>query len=92
MEKQSGGRREIPQLSPREQEVFYLVAQGLTNVQIGKKLFIGEKTVKNYVTKIRKKLGLAHRTQIALYAIREGLLDISELPDLESRGDSYCRY
>jgi DNA-binding NarL/FixJ family response regulator len=87
MDTQKGGRREIPQLSPREQEVFLLVAQGLTNIQIGKKLFIGEKTVKNYVTKIRKKLGLAHRTQIALYALQEGLLDLSQLPDLESRGD-----
>lgn len=76
---QKGARREIPQLSPREEEVYLLVAQGLTNVQIGKRLFIGEKTVKNYVTKVRKKLGLAHRTQIALHALKEGLLDLSKL-------------
>lgn len=80
------GRREVPQLSPREEEVFLLVARGLTNVEIGKQLFIGEKTVKNYVTKIRKKLGLAHRTQIALYALKEGFLDISQL-NLERDAD-----
>lgn len=84
---QQGAGREMPLLSPREEEVFLLVAKGLTNVQIGQQLFIGEKTVKNYVTKIRKKLGLAHRTQIALYALKEGLLDLSEL-SLGSDGDA----
>jgi DNA-binding NarL/FixJ family response regulator len=63
-------------LSPREKEILPLVAQGLDNRQIGKMLFISEKTAKNYITSIRKKLGLANRTQIALYAIRQGLIEV----------------
>jgi len=65
----------IEKLSPREKEILPLVAQGLDNRQIGKLLFISEKTAKNYITSIRKKLGLNNRTQIALYAIRERLVD-----------------
>ncbi len=68
----------VERLSPREKEILPLVAQGLDNRQIGKMLFISEKTAKNYITSIRKKLGLANRTQIALYAIREGLIDINQ--------------
>jgi DNA-binding NarL/FixJ family response regulator len=63
-------------LSPREHEVFLLVAEGLTNQDIGKQLFISEKTVKNYVTKVRKKLGVGNRTQVALYALRRGVVSL----------------
>lgn len=63
-------------LSPREHEVFLLVAEGMTNQEIGKKLFISEKTVKNYVTKVRKKLGASNRTQVALYALRRGIVSL----------------
>ena len=66
----------LERLSPREREFLPLVAQGLDNRQIGKQLFISEKTAKNYITSIRKKLGLANRTQIALFALREGLIDL----------------
>ncbi len=68
-------------LSPREKEILPLVAQGLNNREIGKLLFISEKTAKNYVTSIKKKLGLANRTQIALYAIKEGLVQIDKKSD-----------
>ena len=66
----------LDRLSPREKEILPLVAQGLDNRQIGKILFISEKTAKNYITSIRKKLELSNRTQIALYAIREGLIEV----------------
>lgn len=66
----------LERLSPREKEILPLVAQGLDNRQIGKILFISEKTAKNYITSIRKKLELSNRTQIALYAIREGLIEV----------------
>ncbi|NLY55507.1 MAG: response regulator transcription factor [Firmicutes bacterium] len=65
-------------LSPREKEVLGLVALGMGNEEIGKRLFISPKTVKNYVTRIRRKLGLENRTQVALYALRKGLVDIDE--------------
>ena len=63
-------------LSPREREILPLVAGGLDNREIGKKLFISEKTAKNYVTSIRKKLGLNNRTQIAIFAIKQGIITI----------------
>lgn len=63
-------------LSPREREILPLVAGGLDNREIGKKLFISEKTAKNYVTSIRKKLGLNNRTQIALFAIKQGIITV----------------
>ncbi|MCL6613722.1 MAG: LuxR C-terminal-related transcriptional regulator [Firmicutes bacterium] len=53
-----------------------MVAEGLDNREIGKKLFISEKTAKNYVTSIRKKLGLKNRTQIALFAIKQGIVTV----------------
>jgi two-component system response regulator DegU len=67
----------LERLSPREREILPLVAQGLDNKQIGKQLFISEKTAKNYITSIRKKLELANRTQIALYALRNGLIELT---------------
>lgn len=65
----------IDRLNPREREILPLVSRGLSNKEIGKRLFISDKTVKNYVTSIRKKLQLDNRTQIALYSIRNGILD-----------------
>ena len=72
-------------LSPREKEILPLVAQGLDNRQIGKILFISEKTAKNYITSIRKKLGLSNRTQIALYASREGLIEVNPKESVEEK-------
>ncbi|MBN1317226.1 MAG: response regulator transcription factor [Anaerolineales bacterium] len=65
-------------LSERELGVVQLVAQGLSNVEIGKKLFISERTVRNHVSSILAKLHLANRTQAAIYALREGLADIDD--------------
>ncbi|WP_166847198.1 response regulator transcription factor [Isoptericola sp. BMS4] len=57
-------------LSEQEVKVLALVAQGLTNRQIGAKMFLSEKTVKNYVSNILTKLGLRSRTQAAVLAAR----------------------
>jgi NarL family two-component system response regulator LiaR len=65
-------------LTEREVEVLRLVAEGLSNPEIGKKLFISERTVRNYVTTILDKLHLANRVQAALYALREGLATLDE--------------
>ncbi len=54
-------------LTPREQEILTLIADGLTNRQIGERLFLAEKTVKNYVSKLLNKLGMQRRTQAAVY-------------------------
>ncbi len=53
-------------LSAREREILGLIADGLTNRQIGERLFLAEKTVKNYVSSLLAKLGLQRRTQAAV--------------------------
>ena len=59
----------------REMEVLRLVAQGMTNPQIAKQLFLAEVTVKKYVQSIIGKLGVSDRTQAAIIAVRKGLVD-----------------
>lgn len=55
-------------LTPRETEILALIAQGLSNREIGATLFLAEKTVKNYVSGILSKLGMQRRTQAAVLA------------------------
>jgi len=57
-----------PVLSPRELEVARLVAQGLTNKQIGERLFVSERTAENHVQHILIKLGFSNRSQIAAWS------------------------
>ncbi|MFM6850584.1 MAG: response regulator [Terrabacter sp.] len=54
-------------LTDREQEILTLIAEGLTNRQIGERLYLAEKTVKNYVSGLLAKLGFERRTQAAVY-------------------------
>ncbi|HVU73946.1 MAG TPA: response regulator transcription factor, partial [Mycobacteriales bacterium] len=61
-------------LTPRELEVLRLVAEGLSNRQVGKALFISEKTASVHVSNILSKLGAASRTEAAAVARRRGLL------------------
>lgn len=60
-------------LTSRELEILQLIVDGHTNKEIASHLFISEKTVKNHVTNILRKLDLSDRTQAAVYAIRHGL-------------------
>jgi DNA-binding NarL/FixJ family response regulator len=69
--------KEIDELSERERDVFRLVAQGLSNAEIGKELFISETTVKTHVTHILQKLNLRDRVQAVVLAHRAGLLEAS---------------
>lgn len=54
-------------LTVREREILDLIADGCTNRQIGDRLFLAEKTVKNYVSGLLTKLGMQRRTQAAVY-------------------------
>ncbi|MBA7687963.1 Transcriptional regulatory protein DegU [subsurface metagenome] len=65
-------------LSPREEEVLHLVAQGATNKEIADSLFISENTVKTHLRSIMEKLHLANRSQAAAYAVKRGLVHYQE--------------
>jgi two-component system response regulator DevR len=57
-------------LTPQERRILDLVAEGKTNRQIGEAMFLAEKTVKNYVSHLLAKLGMARRSEAAAYAAR----------------------
>lgn len=61
-------------LTPREREVFTLVAEGNSNAEIAQRLYITEGTTKTHVARILHKLGLRDRVQVALFAHRQGLV------------------
>ncbi|MBA2288334.1 MAG: response regulator transcription factor [Ktedonobacteraceae bacterium] len=72
-------KRSIPpafaELTQRELEVLYLIADGHANTMIAEKLIISEKTVKGHVSNILSKLQMADRTQAAVFAWQQGLLE-----------------
>lgn len=69
-------KEKLDKLSKREIEVLKLVAFGMFNKEIGTKLGISERTVKNHMSSIFKKIDSSDRTQAAVFAIRNGLVDI----------------
>jgi two-component system, NarL family, response regulator LiaR len=75
-------------LSEREMEVLRLLAQGKSNREIADSLVIAELTVRTHVSHILRKLHLASRTQAALYALKEGLASLKDVPaDMAWEGD-----
>ncbi len=62
-------------LTPREREVLVLVGRGMLNKQVARELNISEKTVKAHLGRIFNRLGVSDRTQAAVWAQRNGLLD-----------------
>ena len=69
-------RMNNPVLSERELEVLRSMAQGLSNLDIGTALNIGESTVKSHVTRILSKLGVSDRTQAVIVAVKRGLVSL----------------
>lgn len=65
----------LQQLSTREFEIFRLLAEGIDSIDIGKKLNISGKTVANYQTAIKQKLGINNSVELVRLAIRSGLID-----------------
>jgi DNA-binding NarL/FixJ family response regulator len=66
-------------LSEREREVLGLLARGLTNAEIAKRLYLSEGTVRNYVSAVLAKLDVPDRTQAAVLALRYGLVSLADL-------------
>src|SRR5215469_6405337 len=60
----------LAELTGQERRILELIGEGLTNRQIGERMFLAEKTVKNYVSALFAKLGMERRTQAAAYATR----------------------
>jgi DNA-binding NarL/FixJ family response regulator len=60
----------LANLTPQERRILDLIAEGKTNRQIGEAMFLAEKTVKNYVSNLLGKLGMARRSEAAAYAAR----------------------
>lgn len=61
---------ELAELTEQEMTLLEFIAEGLTNKQIGERMFLAEKTVKNYVSSVLSKLGVERRTQAAVLAAR----------------------
>lgn len=74
MERMRAKKAEDPaeHLTPQEQRILDLIAEGLTNRQIADIMYLSEKTVKNYVSNMLAKLGMSRRTEAAVYAVRRG--------------------
>ena len=65
----------LARLTDQEQVLLRHVGEGLTNRQIAERMFLAEKTVKNYLSNVLQKLGMSRRTEAAAYAHRRGLVE-----------------
>lgn len=78
-ERQASHKYGLHALTEREQTVVRHLAQGQTNREIAQDLTVSEETVKTHVTSILTKLGLTHRHQVMLYALKQGFIRLDEL-------------
>jgi DNA-binding NarL/FixJ family response regulator len=76
-------RRKTEELQPRELEVLNLAAKGVGNKEIATKLSISERTVQTHLVNVFRKLHVNSRTEAVLYALKEGWLNMDDLPDKE---------
>jgi len=68
---------QLEDLTPREKEILYWLSQGLSNTEISRRMVLSEKTVKNHVSHVLKKLDLRDRTQAAIMAWKVGFAQLN---------------
>jgi two-component system response regulator DevR len=81
----------LPGLTDREREILALVGEGMTNREIGKQLFLAEKTVKNHISRLLAKLGVERRVQAAVIATQALAAQQEQHPTQPSRYDGQPR-
>jgi DNA-binding CsgD family transcriptional regulator len=69
----------LPKLTDRENEIFKLIAGGLSNREISRRLFISESTVENHIHNIYEKLDIANRAQAVALAYQRGVVLVNEV-------------
>ncbi len=84
--------RHPPQLNERELSILSLAAQGQTNQQIGKYLGVSEHTVKSSISLILARLGLRHRTEAVVHALRNGWITMPSMTEQPAVGDANGRF
>jgi DNA-binding NarL/FixJ family response regulator len=87
-----GPARRPAKLTDRELNILTLAAQGQTNQQIGKSLGVSEHTVKSAISMILSRLGLRHRTEAVVHALRNGWITTPPMTDKSAAGTSDGRF
>ena len=75
---QADGDQQNDGLTAREMETLLLVARGMIAKEIARTLSISEKTVRNHISNIYRKLGIYDRSQVVIYAMKKGLITLQE--------------
>jgi DNA-binding NarL/FixJ family response regulator len=78
-------------ISPKEAEVLKFIAQGLTNIEISRKMRLSDQTIKNHISSIFKKTGTNNRTLLALYALKMGYVSQQEIDKILDKCMQYAR-
>lgn len=83
----SGAPDAYETLTKRQREVFHLMAEGYSRLQIGARLFISMRTVEDHRLNITRKLGLDSQTDVVLFAVRRGILALDDATGAPRRDD-----